>query len=36
MASGPSSSIPRKPLTRCCAAFSSLTRPSLIRSMLGF
>ncbi len=36
MASGPSSSIPRKPLPRCCAAFSSLTRPSLIRSMLGF
>ena len=33
MASGPSSLIPPKPLTKCCDAFNSLTKPSLIRSM---
>jgi hypothetical protein len=34
MESGPSSLIPPKPLIRCCNAFSNLTKPSLIRSML--
>ena len=36
MASGPSSSTRLKPLIRSCAAFSSLTKPSLIRSMPAF
>lgn len=31
--SGPSSLIPPKPLTKCCDAFNSLTKSSLIRSM---
>jgi hypothetical protein len=36
MGSGPSSSIPPKPLIKCCLAFSNLSKPSLIRSMPGF
>jgi len=36
MGSGPSSLIPPKPLTRCCNAFSNLTKPNLIRSMPDF
>jgi len=36
MASGPSSLIPPKPLTKCCDAFSSMTKPSLIRSTPDF
>jgi hypothetical protein len=36
MVSGPSSLIPPKPLTRCCNAFSNLTKPNLIRSMPDF
>jgi len=36
MGSGPSTSIPPKPLSKCCIAFSTLTKPSLITSMPGF
>lgn len=36
MGSGPSSSTPPKPMTRCYTVFSNLTKPSLIRSMPGF
>ena len=36
MGSGPSSLIPPKPLTKCCNAFSNLTKPGLIRSMPDF
>jgi len=36
MASGPSSLTPPRLSRKCCAAFNSLTKPSLIRSMPGF
>jgi hypothetical protein len=36
MVSGPSSSIPLRPLTKCYIAFSNLTKPRSIGSMPGF
>ncbi len=36
MGSGPFSLIPPKPLTKSYNAFSNLTKPSLIKSMIGF
>lgn len=36
MGSGPSSWIPPKPWLKCCTAFSNLTKPSLMASLLDF